>query len=225
MQEACTRATASTSFRPEKTSALGKRGGRLATSARVHLQHLGPAMAWTCWCMNRWSNAAWATRSRAPSTQWSFLVLLGDNLLMTRHQPGRLAPSTACATCRPTRDGAASGRFDARPRGPRLRYGRHARRSHHGDRGEARSRDALDLALCGRYLWTEDAAALLDRYDVEAHGGAKHPCPRALDERGRHDRRGARRGRMVQWKRPLPLKAQIDHPCGARTCGETSRRG
>ena len=28
---------------------------------------------------------------------------------------------------------------------------------------------SFDLALCGRYLWTKDAASLLERYDVETH--------------------------------------------------------
>lgn len=84
--------------------------------------------------------------------------------------------------------------------------------------GEAPS----DLALCGRYLWTEDAAALLERYDVDTHGELQSI---------RVQEHWMQEGGMVgvvheeaMWYdagRPLPwLKAQIDHALRREDLGE-----
>ncbi len=148
-----------------------------------------------------------------------FLVLLGDNLLMTEHHgPEVLAPSTA------SRDLVEVYARTGRPVAGLMRVSREEATSFgmvamDEDRiteviekpalGEAPS----DLALCGRYLWTEDAASLLERYDVETHGELQSI---RVQEHWMND--GGMMGVVHEgavWYdagRPLPwLKAHIDH--------------
>ena len=157
-----------------------------------------------------------------------FLVLLGDNLLMTSHHgPDVLAPSTA------SRDLVEAYEQTGRPVAGLMRVGPEEASSYgmvamrDGRITEVVEKPALgeapsDLALCGRYLWTEDAAVLLERYDVGTHGELQSI---------RVQEHWMQEGGMVgvvheeaMWYdagRPLPwLKAQIDHALRREDLGE-----
>lgn len=157
-----------------------------------------------------------------------FLVLLGDNLLMTSHHgPDVLAPSTA------SRDLVEAYAQTGRPVAGLMRvspeeassFGMVAMQGNlitevveKPPHGEAPS----DLALCGRYLWTEDAAALLERYDVHTHGELQ-----SIRVQEHWMNEGGLTGVVHEgaiWYdagRPLPwLKAQIDHALRREDFGE-----
>ncbi|MEC7279645.1 MAG: sugar phosphate nucleotidyltransferase [Candidatus Thermoplasmatota archaeon] len=157
-----------------------------------------------------------------------FLVLLGDNLLMTQHHgPEVLAPSTA------SRDLVKAYEQTGRPVAGLMRVPPEDASSfgmvamHDGRITEVVEKPApgeapSDLALCGRYLWTEDAAALLDHYDVDAHGELQSI---RVQEHWMSD--GGLTGVVHEgavWYdagRPLPwLKAQIDHALRREDMGE-----
>ena len=108
--------------------------------------------------------------------QGPFLVLLGDNLLLEHHVgPETAAPSSASR--RLVEVHARTGRPVAGlMRVPEDEVSSFGIVHMNGEAivdvvekplpGKAPS----DLALCGRYLWTEDASSLLNRYSVEEHG-------------------------------------------------------
>ena len=88
-------------------------------------------------------------------------------------------------------------------------------------------RSALRPRLCGRYLWTEDAAALLDRYDVEAHGELQSIRVQEhwMSEGGMT---GVVHEGAVWYDADAPClgsRRKSTMPCGARTWLETLRRG
>ncbi|HIH52782.1 MAG TPA: NTP transferase domain-containing protein [Candidatus Poseidoniaceae archaeon] len=165
------------------------------------------------------------------AVQGPFLVLLGDNLLMTAHHgTDVLAPSTA------SRDLVEVFEQTGRPVAGLMRVSPEEAPSF----GMVRMQEGLivevvekpplgtapsDLALCGRYLWTEDAPRLLEAYDVETHGELQ--SIRVQEHWMEH---GGMRGVVHEgavWYdagRPLPwLKAQIDHALRREDIGDELR--
>lgn len=153
------------------------------------------------------------------AVQGPFLILLGDNLLMTEHRAtGVLAPSTA------SRDLVEAFEQTGRPVAGLMRVSPEEStsfgmvRMEDGQILEVIEKPPLgmapsDLALCGRYLWTEDASRLLEHYGVEEHGELQSI---RVQEHWMND--GGMEGVVHEnavWYdagRPLPwLKAQIDH--------------
>ena len=83
-----------------------------------------------------------------------------------------------------------------------------------------------DLALCGRYLWTEDASSLLNRYSVEEHGELQSIA--VQQHWMRHEGLIGVELDGFQWYdagRPLSwLQAQIDHALRRPDMGDELER-
>ena len=209
--------------RPGKDLSAWQEGrSELATfRPEVHLQHLDPGHGVDVLVHEQVEQRGLgdAIACALHAVKGPFLVLLGDNLLMTAHHgPDVLAPSTA------SRDLVKAYEQTGRPVAGLMRVAPEEASSFgmvamQGDlitgvvEKPAPGNAPSDLALCGRYLWTEDAAALLDHYDVEAHGELQ-----SIRVQEHWMNEGGMTGVVHEgavWYdagRPLPwLKAQIDH--------------
>ena len=209
--------------RPGKDLSAWQEGrSELATfRPEVHLQHLDPGHGVDVLVHEQVEQRGMgdAIACALHAVKGPFLVLLGDNLLMTAHHgPDVLAPSTA------SRDLVKAYEQTGRPVAGLMRVAPEEASSFgmvamQGDlitgvvEKPAPGNAPSDLALCGRYLWTEDAAALLDHYDVEAHGELQ-----SIRVQEHWMNEGGMTGVVHEgavWYdagRPLPwLKAQIDH--------------
>ena len=209
--------------RPGKDLSAWQEGrSELATfRPELHLQHLDPGHGVTVLVHEQVEQRGMgdAIACALHAVKGPFLVLLGDNLLMTAHHgPDVLAPSTA------SRDLVEAYEQTGRPVAGLMRVAPEEASSFgmvamHGDlitevvEKPAPGKAPSDLALCGRYLWTEDAAALLEHYDVDAHGELQ-----SIRVQEHWMNEGGMTGVVHEgavWYdagRPLPwLKAQIDH--------------
>lgn len=164
--------------------------------------------------------------------QGPFLVLLGDNLLLEHHVgPETAAPSSASR--RLVEVHARTGRPVAGlMRVPEDEVSSFGIVHMNGEAivdvvekplpGKAPS----DLALCGRYLWTEDASSLLNRYSVEEHGELQSIA--VQQHWMRHEGLIGVELDGFQWYdagRPLSwLQAQIDHALRRPDMGDELER-
>ena len=218
--------------RPGKDLSAWQEGrSELATfRPEVHLQHLDPGHGVDVLVHEQVEQRGLgdAIACALHAVKGPFLVLLGDNLLMTAHRgPDVLAPSTA------SRDLVEAYERTGRPVAGLMRVAPEEASSFgmvamHGDlitevvEKPAPGNAPSALALCGRYLWTEDAAALLEHYDVDAHGELQ-----SIRVQEHWMNEGGMTGVVHEgavWYdagRPLPwLKAQIDHALRREDMGE-----
>ncbi|MGB0617175.1 MAG: sugar phosphate nucleotidyltransferase [Candidatus Poseidoniaceae archaeon] len=200
---------------------LEGRSEMAALRPEVHPQHLNPGHGVELFVHEQQEQHGLgdAIACALHAVQGPFLVLLGDNLLMTSHHgTDVVAPSVASRqlveayerTGRPVAGLMRVNPEEATSFGMvRMDDGQILEVVEKPAFGEAPS----DLALCGRYLWTEDAHALLQRYDVAAHGEMQ--SIRVQEHWMAHGGMiGVVHDGAVWYDagRPLPwLKAQIDH--------------
>ncbi len=200
---------------------LEGRSEMAALRPEVHPQHLNPGHGVELFVHEQQEQHGLgdAIACALHAVQGPFLVLLGDNLLMTSHHgTDVVAPSVASRqlveayerTGRPVAGLMRVSPEEATSFGMvRMDGGQILEVVEKPAFGEAPS----DLALCGRYLWTEDAHALLQRYDVAAHGEMQ--SIRVQEHWMAHGGMiGVVHDGAVWYDagRPLPwLKAQIDH--------------
>jgi UTP--glucose-1-phosphate uridylyltransferase len=160
-----------------------------------------------------------AIQSALHAIDGPFLVLLGDNLLMDTHSSlTDFAPSQASARL------ASAFEQSGRPCAGLLPVQPEEVSNYGVVRLEGSNITEIvekplpenapsNLVLCGRYVFTSDAAALLEHYDVETHGELQSIALQQhwMDNGGLHgvELEG------YQWYdsgKPLPwLKAQVDH--------------